>query len=278
MTDRYACADFTFPLLEHTKVLQLIALLDLEGVDLGLFENRSHLWPSREFAQLTLAAQRLKGQLDACGLAAADVFLQLDPDFTPYAVNHPEAARRQHARDQYVRTLEYAHLIGARHVTILPGVVFADQPKHDSWGWAVGELSWRVEQAQQAGLVLGVEAHVGSIVPDPQLAAQLVAEVPGLTLTLDYTHFVRLGIADEAIEPLVALASHFHIRGARKGHLQSAFKDNTIDYRRVVEAMRASNYTGWLGIEYVWMDWEGCNECDNVAETILFRDFLRSLT
>jgi sugar phosphate isomerase/epimerase len=278
MTDRYACADFAFPLLEHTKVLQLIALLDLEGVDLGLFENRSHLWPSREFAQLTLAAQRLKGQLDACGLAAADVFLQLDPDFTPYAVNHPEATRRAYARDQYVRTLEYANLIGARHVTILPGVVFEDHPKHDSWGWAVGELSWRVEQAQQAGLVLGVEAHVGSIVSEPQLAAKLVAEVSGLTLTLDYTHFVRLGIADEAIEPLVALASHFHVRGARKGRLQSAFKDNTIDYRRVVEAMRASNYTGWLGIEYVWMDWEGCNECDNVAETILFRDFLRSLS
>ena len=47
-----ACADFTFPLLAHDRVLDLIALLEFPGVNIGLFEGRSHLWPSREFAQL----------------------------------------------------------------------------------------------------------------------------------------------------------------------------------------------------------------------------------
>jgi len=28
----------------------------------------------------------------------------------------------------------------------------------------------------------------------------------------------------------------------------------------------------------VWIDWEHCNECDNLSETILFRNFFRSLT
>ena len=27
-----------------------------------------------------------------------------------------------------------------------------------------------------------------------------------------------------------------------------------------------------MGIEYVWIDWEHCNEVDNLSETILFRD------
>jgi hypothetical protein len=54
------------------------------------------------------------------------------------------------------------------------------------------------------------------------------------------------------------------------------FKDNTIDYARVVSVMRATSYTGWLGIEYIWRDWEGCNECDNISETILFRDHIRA--
>ena len=45
----------------------------------------------------------------------------------------------------------------------------------------------------------------------------LVQNVPGLTLTLDYTHFTRAGLPDSAIEPLVAHASHFHARGARRG-------------------------------------------------------------
>jgi sugar phosphate isomerase/epimerase len=100
--------------------------------------------------------------------------------------------------------------------------------------------------------------------------------VPGLTLTLDYTHFTRLGMPDSAVEPLVKHASHFHVRGARKGRLQAPFKENAIDYARVLRAMRASNYKGYLGVEYVWIDWEHCNESDNLSETILFRDFLRS--
>jgi sugar phosphate isomerase/epimerase len=162
-------------------------------------------------------------------------------------------------------------------VTTLPGVEFDDAARADAWQRAVDELHWRVEQAQRFDIVFGVEPHVGSIVPDPRLAAQLVDQVPGLTLTLDYTHFIRLGMADVQVEPLVALASHFHVRGARPGRLQTTFKDNTIDYARVLNVMRATGYTGWLGIEYIWLDWEGCNECDTISETILFRDHLRAL-
>jgi sugar phosphate isomerase/epimerase len=277
MSARLACADFTFPLLQHGKVLQFIAMLEFTGVDIGLFEHRSHLWPSNEFAQPSRSAQQLRAQLDACGLVAADIFLQLDPDFTPYAINHPEAARRDHARESFVRTLEYATLAGAKHVTTLPGVVFDDIAPEDSWQRAVEELHWRVEQSRQAEVVFSVEPHVGSIVPHPQRAADLVSQVPGLTLTLDYTHFTRLGLADAEVEPLVAYASHFHVRGARPSRLQTAFKDNTIDYARVLDVMRDTGYSGWLGIEYIWIDWERCNECDTLSETILFRDHIRSL-
>jgi sugar phosphate isomerase/epimerase len=277
MSFKFACADFTFPLLPHDKALQLIAMLDLQGVDIGLFENRSHLWPSREFANLSQSARGLKAKLDAFNLQVADLFLQLANDFHAYAINQPDAARRAHARESFRQLLDYAGEAGARHVLILPGVHFAEEPHATSLGRAVDELAWRVEQAEQRGIVFAIEAHVGSIVPDPTSAAELIRRVPGLTLTLDYTHFTRVGIPDAEIEPLIAQASHFHIRGARPGRLQSRFADNTIDYRRVVEVARAHNYQGWLGLEYVWQDWEHCNECDNVSETILFRDFLRAL-
>src|SRR5882757_5014092 len=99
MTFKLACADFTFPLLAHEKVLELIAMLGFEGVDIGLFEERSHLWPSREFVDIGNSAGELKRKLDAVGLQPADIFLQMAPDFQPYAINHPDAARRQKARD-----------------------------------------------------------------------------------------------------------------------------------------------------------------------------------
>src|SRR4029077_8130142 len=96
---KLACADFTFPLLSHDKALELIALLDFEGVDIGLFEGRSHLWPSRVLASPTKSGKQLGRKLAAKGLSCADVFLQMNPNFVPFAINHPEAARRRKARD-----------------------------------------------------------------------------------------------------------------------------------------------------------------------------------
>jgi sugar phosphate isomerase/epimerase len=98
MKTKLACADFAFPLLPHDKVLKLIAMLDFKGVDIGLFEKRSHLWPSREFKNPTRSGKQLKRKLDDLGLKAADVFLQMAPDFVPYAMNHPQASRTQGCR------------------------------------------------------------------------------------------------------------------------------------------------------------------------------------
>src|ERR1041385_1227059 len=229
---KLACADFAFPLLPHDRVLDLIAMLEFEGVDIGLFEGRSHLWPSKVFKSPARSGKQLGRKLAERGLRCADVFLQMNPSFIPYAINHPEAARRKRARDWFLKTLDYAAACGARHVTTLPGVYFEDEKTHDSWQCTCDELAWRVAQARQQRIVFSIEAHVGSIVPDPKAALRLVRSVPGLTLTLDYTHFTRAGLPDQAAEPLVPYHSHFHARGARKGRLQAAFPHNTIDYTR----------------------------------------------
>lgn len=274
---KLATADFSFPLLPHDKVLDLVAALDLEGVDIGLFEGRSHLWPSREFRHASRSGKEMRKKLKDRGLKAADVFLQTNPDFVPYAVNHPEAARRKKARDWFEKTLEYADACQSHHVTALPGVLFPDEPAQLSWGRCAEELAWRVAKAKKAGITFSVEAHVGSIAPTPKDAMKLLKKVPGLTLTLDYTHFTRAGMKDEQIEPLLPHASHFHVRGAARGRLQTSFKNNVIDYKRVFGQMKKNGYRGYLGIEYVWIDWEHCNEVDNLSETIQYRDFFRGL-
>jgi sugar phosphate isomerase/epimerase len=275
MKTKFACADFTFPLLRHAHALDLIANLGFRGVDIGLFEQRSHLWPSREFQRPGASARRLKRALGDRGLVAADIFLQMRPDFTSFAINQPAAGRRRKARDWFLRTLEYAAVVGSRHVTTLPGVVFAEEGRAASLARSADELAWRVEQSRAAGLVFGTEAHVGSIVPTPETAADLVRRVPGLTLTLDYTHFTRAGIPDRRIEPLVRHASHVHMRCACRGRLQCNFRQNTIDFPRMLAAMERAGYRGWIGVEYIWIDWEHCNESDTIAETIQLRDHLR---
>ena len=177
MTFPLACADFTFPLLPHDNSLDVIAMLGFDGVDIGLFEGRSHLHPSREFADPSSASSLKKKTADR-GLQVADVFLQMDPDFTVFAVNHPDAPRREKARDWFQRTLEYAVACGCPHATVLPGVVFEGESQTDSWARCRDELAWRVEHSQAAGIVLGVEAHVGSLAPTPEMAQSWSSPCP----------------------------------------------------------------------------------------------------
>ncbi len=275
MSYRYASADFTFPLLTHDKVIDLIALLGFDGIDIGLFENRSHLQPSAVL-QKPAANGRLLGDRAAdAGLCIADVFLQCDVEFAPKAINHPDAKVRAEARDYFAKMAEYAVAAGAGHITCLPGVHFPEESFEASYSRALEELDWRVRIARDAGLIFGVEPHIGSIIDAPKKAEKLMMESNGLTITLDYTHFTKIGIPDGEIEILMPYASHFHARGAKQGALQTVLPENTIDYTRVVREMKKTGYAGYIGIEYVWMDWEGCNRTDNVAESIRLMEWMK---
>ncbi len=273
---KFACADFTFPLLEHNKVLQLITMLDCKGVDIGLFSGRSHLTAESEFQQIDHRAKLLKKQLDDLGLVASDVYLQLDTDLSLYAINHPENNRRQFARNSFLKLIDYAGELGADHITTLPGMYFTGEEKTDSIKRCQEELNWRLEKVEGSALSFGVEAHVGSPFTSPTDTRALLDAVPGLTLTLDYTHFIRNGYGQEEVDPLLAYASHFHARGAMKDRLQVSMVDNCIDYLQIVENLKKVRYNGWIGLEYIWINWERCNEVDTLSETIRLRDTIKS--
>lgn len=278
MNLKLSCTDFSFPLLPHDAALQLISLLGLHGADIGLFAGRSHVRPETELRKPEHQGGALHRRLAGHDLIAADIFLQVHENFTDYAVNHPDTERRKFAREQFLRTVDYAATAGSKHITILPGVIFKTEPRSKSLARAAEELSWRVAHAAAMKLTVAVEPHVGSIADTPERALQLAALTPGLGITLDYAHFTRAGFPDSRIEPLTARATHFHARCARKGRLQSSFKQNTIDFRRVVKVLSHLNFKGWTALEYVWIDWEHCNEVDVLSETIQLRDQLIAAT
>jgi sugar phosphate isomerase/epimerase len=265
---KLACADFTFPLLPHHQALQLISMLGLKGVDIGLFEDRSHLQPSSEFRNVRRAARRLKQKLDDNGLVAADLFLQLALDYASRALNHPRPQIQRQAREAFLKTLDYAAGCGGRHITALPGVHFAEERRRDSLARAAEELAWRVEKARAYRIAFAIEPHIGSFADSPRRAAALVQAVPGLTLTLDYGHHYPRGFSEAQIERLIPHSSHFHARGTNKRSGSTSLADNTLDWKRILRVMEESKYQGWIELEY------GDN---NVTDTVCLRDCLRAL-
>ncbi len=274
---KLSCADFTFPLLKHDDALNVIAMLGVKGVDVGLMEERSHLQPSDQFRNPSRSGKALKRRLDDKGLRAADVFLIPLRNGKLMAINDPRAARRGKVRHWFEQTLEYAAACGAKHVTSCAGVYLKGQTRSRAWGMSCEALAWQVERAKAYRIEFGVEPAIGNIISRPKTALKLIEDVPGLKYTLDYSHFTRVGIADREVEPLLKHANHFHVRGGCKGALQASFAHNTIDFKRILKVMDRIGYRGYLCLEYVWTVWENCNQVDNLCETILFRDHLRSI-
>jgi sugar phosphate isomerase/epimerase len=274
---KLACADDTFRLLRpHRAVLDLVASLGVEGVDLFLAGNRSIVRPEQIRGDVVGQAERISRDLRAVGLTVSDLFVIPWTDLQTMAPNSPEPEQRKASRGLFLDMVELARRVGAPGMTVLPGIHWPGESYEHSLERASLELGWRAERARSEGLRFSVEPHVGSVVPTPAQALQLVEATPGLELTLDYSHFVRQGMAEEEADGLIPFARHVHVRGATSARVQASLRTSSIDFERMLRALAAGGYDGYLTLEYVWLRWEGCDECDNLSETILLRDRLRA--
>lgn len=274
---KFSCADFTFPLLPHTAALPLIKLLGIPAVDLGFFSGRSQLQPEHVRGNVAKSAEKFRAQLSESGLELADVFLQTSENPAGLPANDPDRTIREKTREFVKLAIEFAVEAGARHLTGLPGVSHAGVSDRDSLYRAAEESSWRAAEAAQAGLIYAIEPHAGSICPSPATTLEFLRLAPNVTLTLDYGHFIYQGLSNESVHPLLPHASHFHARGGAPRQLQATVKENTIDFPAIFRELKKLNYPGYVCLEYVWVDWEGCNRTDNVSETLLLKALLEKL-
>ena len=271
---KLSCGDHSFPVLPHEQTVELVKMLGFDAFDLAVMGNRSHVRPEDIRDDIPGWAGRLEERIRGRGLEIADVFCIPWTDFAVMAPNNPDAAERERGTALFRDMLELTVRLGAPGLTMVPGLDWPHESHDESLARAAEELGRRAAEAREAGVRFSIEPHVGSVCGTPEDVARLVELAPGLELTLDYTHYVSQGFADADVEPLVAHARHFHARGGAPGRVQCALKDSTIDYGRAVDALREAGYDGALAVEYVWIDWERCNECDNVSETIILRDRL----
>ena len=272
MSIRLACADFTWPLLSHDQSLALIATLGFEGVDLGIFGNRSHVRPEMIRQDVPMWAGILRERLEQHGLEPADVFLIPTTAVDGMTPNHPDPKEREAGREAFSDVLELARRLEAKGISSMCGVVFEGESESESIRNAAEELSWRVDQADRYGITVSVEPAVGTNADTPEKALEMLTLSPGLKLTLDYCHFVYQSMDQTAPDILLPHARHFHCRGCAPGRMQVDFDENEIDYQRIIDKMHEVGYSGWFGIEFVWTAIWNCNQVDNTAETIRFRD------
>lgn len=273
---RLACGDHSFPLLGHEATIDLIASMGFDGFDLALFGNRSHIRPEHIRSDIPRAAEELGRSIRKRGLEISDVFCIPWTDFEVMAPNSPVPEERLASRSLFEDLLEFVLRIDAPGLTMVPGLDFRSLGHDRSLELAAEELQWRAERLASEGRRFSVECHIGSVAASPADVKRLVSLAPDLRLTLDYTHFIAPGYTQHEVDGLAPFARHVQVRGGRTGMGQCSMKENTINYESVVDVLAVHGYEGFLAVEYVWIEWENMNRCDNVSETILMRDRLEA--
>jgi sugar phosphate isomerase/epimerase len=272
------CTSFSFPLLSFEDACRAIALLDIPAVDLGAHAGGSHLQPAAIEEQPAATAERVRRALDAGGLRAADLFPTFGHGFSDRPVNDPNPATRAANLTRFHSFVALCRATNCPGITLLPGVPWEELGPEGSFDLSVQVLGEYAAIAGDAGLRLSVEPHLESIAEAPERARELAERVPGLALTLDYSHFVAQGLSPARVHPLVPHAGHFHARQAAPGLLQTSARLGTLDFDDIVGRLRAAGYDGYLCVEYTWQTWRECDNVDVVSESILLRDQLRRFT
>lgn len=275
--NKLACSNAAFPLLTLDKAIKVIQLLNFTGVDIGLFEGRGTINPSKELKNPIAAGKRLGNLIKESNLVLADIFYQGSEDFATSAINHPDSQVRKKSHENFKRLIDYVYSAKGRHLTLLPGVHWSNETFSASFYRSIEELNWYINAAKDADIAVSFEPHLGSHISTPEIVNKICKSLPLAPLTLDFGHFIYQGYTNDEILPLLQYASHFHGRCAAKQKLQASLSENEIDHKKVINKMRSIKYKGWIGIEYVWIDWEQCNKVDIISETIQLKNIFSSL-
>jgi Fe-S-cluster-containing hydrogenase component 2 len=153
-------------------------------------------------------------------------------------------------KELYKGFVEFCREIGAESLMMSPGKCNDEIGIDASRKLAVESLKFQQEVCSKHGLQLNIEPHWHSLAEDPESAIWFCEQIPGIGLTLDYSHFIAQGYSQEEVEPLHAYAHHLHARQAKKGATNATFSEGTIDFSRILRKLNKDKWDGVICLEY----------------------------
>jgi sugar phosphate isomerase/epimerase len=266
-TNRIACHAWAYNNLPLEEAVGTIARLGFRYIDLG---TGPHLDAARAAADPDAEAAAILKLLQQFDLGLTDVYLML-----PH-INAADPAQRDAQIALFERLIPFAAALGTPGVTISPGLLQKDGADH-SLARAIPALLRMLQAAEDTDLRISFEPHMDSVAQKPEQARLLLEAVPGLSITLDPSHFVCQGIAQNDLKPLMDFVAHVHVRQAKRGVLQTAFDDGTLNIPELLQDLQNTGYRGALTVEYMTtFGWHKMKEVKISTETVRTRDALRA--
>jgi sugar phosphate isomerase/epimerase len=236
-----------------------IAALGYRGIE--LMADTPHLWPATTEAA-TIDAVRQKLQSAALSIANVNAFMMNTvQDFWHPSWIEPDEAYRRQRIEHTKAALRMAAALGARCITTEPGGPLEGSiDRASAMDIFIEGLKEVLPVAEQVGVELLVEPEPGLLIETADQFLELAARIdsPAFGLNFDIGHFYCVSEPlPEAVERLQDLTRHYHIEdiAATRIHEHLIPGQGAIDFRKVLEAIAATDYTGWITVElYPYLD------------------------
>ena len=224
-----ACSTQCFARYPLERALRVIGELEFGKVDVALHEQGSHLRPSDVVRDAAGAAQQIR----------------IGPSLTPAAFDvEIEASSAADFDEQLHAICRLARLSAVPLITLSPA------PAGSGLDAEVERLTRLVHLVEGEGLILTVATRIGTLTELPQVAGELCQRVPGLSLTLDPSHYVAGPNQGEPYDDLFGYVRHVHLRdtGRGPGQFQVRVGQGEIEYGRIVAQLERVGYDRLLTV------------------------------
>ncbi len=264
---KLTCASWSFPYCTLKEVAGIANAIGIGAVDVGIDYKAA------------IDRKALLKNPETTGRALLDLGVDLPCFYYRFGDalaerNIADPATLEHNLYDFKKITQFCTAAGIKTLFILPGVINPGQTVAAALDASARSLNAFQPIALEADLALTIEAHVQSVTESPRLVLELLDQVPGLKLTLDYSHFVCLGYRQEDINPLASHAAHVHLRQARPGELQAKFEQGTINFPALIGTLKDVGYDGYLALENVHQGYMNTLYDDVLTETIRMRDLV----
>ena len=222
------------------------AALGFDGLELTVIPG----WPTDAATLDRAERQRIRDLYDDYGIALCG-FSGNAPVLADDPAEVADALRRFRA---YLDLAAELQLPGERLI-----VTTTSGGARDGWETTrdllVERLAELAAQAERAGVMVGIEPHVGTTVHRPEQAIWLLEQVgsPALTVHFDISHFNVQGMdMAETISMMAPYSLHTHIkdeRGLWPDHEFLIPGEGEMDYVRYLRLMDEAGYDGHIVVE-----------------------------
>jgi sugar phosphate isomerase/epimerase len=223
-------------------------------VNIGAFSEDFPIQPSKILADPVKTGKEIRDVCTRYGVTPVEFFIcsVVIEDGSRVQPNDPDAGRRAAMLEAFRKICACAMEAGLSHVMGVPGEPKVNDAPDHGMSISLDTLPRMQEIAGLTGIGLTIEPHTGSLLTTPEATLGMLNQLPGMKLSLDYSHFIGAGFKPKDLFPLHPYAQHIHAKPARDGVPKCLFYDGDDYFEPLLENLLSIDWDGVVAMECMY--------------------------